>query len=135
MEMIAGAFGLELTEVVLGLNRRGKEVTSCVVTPISGTTAQRPHLTQRDRLFFDALMNYMAVPGIIESVRPQANYPLLNTVRIKGFETYLIRNGFLEAETDGRLTRNHRQKKHEVLNSLRSKGYTGMTDTYVWRVS
>lgn len=132
MEILEDPLGFRLEIVELGENRRGKAVTSCVVSPIDMTVARRQILTAPENEIYQAIVNCMATPGNTVVTSPQADYPALTTLPSDTLQNYLVSNAFLDTNGNGTVTGAARTKKSKVMNALRTKGYIGMTKDYVW---
>lgn len=136
---IEGEFGFTLKQVALGLNRRGKEVQSCVVMNDNAPAAKAkgPKLTDFEWSFWKDIKEMFARDGMTEFMSPEPQMPVLRVAKRATLRDWLIQRGKLDV-TEARdgvrnaLSSAERQKLHRVLNVLVNKGYLGMNQDHVW---
>ena len=135
MEILSDQLGFNLEVIELGTNKRGKAVTSCVVAPTQITDQRRASLTGNENIFYQALLNCFAEGNGVVDTQPKPDMPVLRALGLEVFTNYLKANAYLDANPNGTLTGAARTKKSTVLNALRSKGYTQMTERHIWLIA
>lgn len=138
---ISGEFAFTLDRVVLGINRRGKEVTSCVVVEADAPegNVKRKKLTGDEAAFLRELRELFNRGDATEFMSPAPGMPPLKTVRRVTFRDWLVSRGRLDVteSVTGSVTRKtmtdrERQRLSRCLNALRDKGYLEMTEDRIW---
>jgi hypothetical protein len=122
-----GTFAFTRQSVTLGTNRRGKPVTSCIIQPETPPAASLPSLTPTERSAFDAISEYVSTQG--EPVRPLDDMIEVRAIPRSVVRSVLTERGALDPYgSDSAL----RAQTHRRLHALKTKGYLGFTDQYVW---
>lgn len=138
---IAGEFPFTLEQVELGINRRGKMVTSCVVIDAGSPegTGKRARLAGDEYAFLKEIKELMSRENVTETMAPERGMPILRTVRREVVRDWLVSRGRLDVteRVTGDVTRKvvenrERQRLWRVLNALRDKGYLEMNADRVW---
>jgi len=132
---IDGEFAFELKQLSLGMNKRGKEVTSCIVIDMAvpEREAKAARLTDTDRSFLGEIREIVNRGDGTETLSPERGMPVLRTVTRVFLRDWLIKRGKLSV-TEGvtALSNAERQRMFRVLNSLADKGVIGMNMERVW---
>jgi hypothetical protein len=132
---IDGVFGFELKQISLGVNKRGKEVTSCVVVEADAPEIgdKRVKLTDQEWGFLREIREVINRGENIQLVAPERGMPVLRTITRETLRGWLIKRGKLSV-TEGvtALGNAERQRLFKVLNSLTDKGTIGMNQERVW---
>jgi hypothetical protein len=119
----------KLKRVVLGTNKYGEEVTSCVVEDYSlvddieariNKRAQKPSV----KLAYDATIDCMDRLGI---VRYSDNLPKVKTITYEEFKAGLAKRGIIETGTAGARSVSSRTRRE-----LSEAGLIVGVDDYIW---
>jgi hypothetical protein len=133
---IDGQFGFKLKQVALGVNRRGKEVTSCVIesaeTP-EGTTERRVKLTEFEYGYWREIKEIHSRDGLTELRSPEPGMPVMRVLSRETLRNWLIRRGKLAVtgDRDG-LSNADRQRLFRIVSALSDKGFIGMNQEFIW---
>ena len=131
---LEGEFAFELKQISLGANRRGKEVTSCVVNEIKAPeTPKTVRMTETERGFMDEIRELFNRGDNTELVSPERGMPVLITVTREVLRDWLIRRGKLDV-TVGVTVLNgaERARLFRALTSLANKGIIGINKERLW---
>ncbi len=126
------AFAFRLERVELGIDRRGKPVTSCVVQPedaASGKPKKRPKLTAEHQYALDRLHHLAAVGGPETVALGSATRVNLDSLRRD-----LQRNEIVENCNGEALSSTARSQWSRIKKSLVSKGYIRVEGDYAWAI-
>lgn len=131
---VAGRFAFRLETVTLGMNRRGKPVTSCVVRPVDGTDGVTDEKKRRVTLTANALLGLRALGIAIDKegapLPPLAEYPAKPTIacsaQVWRREFYQLKDGAGAA---------NRQGFHRAQTELLARNVITGRNGFVWRVS
>ncbi len=135
---IEGQFAFALKQVSLGVNKRGKDVTSCIVSVADAPegSSKKVKLTDVEFSFWREIKEMYARDGLTELTAPEHGMPTMRVLRRDQFRGWLVKRGKLavtERVTGDRNVGNaERQRLHRVLNSLDSKGFIGMNEAFLW---
>lgn len=119
-------YRLEVVE--LGVNRRGKPVTSCVVVAAAeeGGVAKEARLSPRLKRAFDVLQNCLADLGRTISGNPKI--PAVPLVRLEEWRDYLKRAGVTNRDKPA----SERSQWSSIQEGLFNKGFIASWDSFVW---
>ena len=131
-----GTFSFSLTSVELGHNRRGKPVTSCVVTPDDSAAAARPtpHLRNTDKLAITELGELISRAGMENTIPEQGMRPVTAVTRDQ-VRDWFVKRGLIDVAERGSLSATERSKLHRMLISLKEKGVIGIYGDWIWRIT
>lgn len=122
----AGEFPFRLEPIAIGQNRRGKEVTSCVVVPTDEPTSTRPKVTGKAKRGLEILHNVLAARG--EIVRGQRDIPSVPSVPIREWKEALQRAGVTSRDNPDTARRTF----NRIREALDEKGIIRCWDERVW---
>lgn len=122
-----------LSSTTLGLNRRGREVTSCVVLPAEATKKSIVKtLTPIQSFIFEAIVEAVDIYG--RSRSPIKDMPPVKCVTYTDFHAVLDERGYKDfMETNKRTTET--QVKNATINariSLKKAGKINFASDYIW---
>lgn len=132
MEMI-DSMSFQLDRVVLGTNRRGKEVSSCVVAPCEVVEAvKKSKLTPLQQFIFDALAD-----ALIENGSPRQIYsghPNIISVTYDELRDVMESRGFKEImETEKKSTAEQIKSATQTARlALKNMGRINFNKKYIW---
>lgn len=135
MEMIEPmAFSLKST--VLGVNKRKKEVTSCVVVPCAVVTVEKEiKLTSIEKFIFDALLDCIISNGVARTVQKDAlpvqsvtYFELYASLESRGFKELIDKEGEVDAKTIKAAT-------NAARIGLKNKGKINFNSSFIWVIS
>lgn len=125
---IEGAFVFSLESIVLGQNKRGKDITSCVVKAIEGDApAREVKLTPKEARAITELQNVLAEQGKFVSVRDIPNVPVCPAL---AWKERLHRVGGTSRDNPDTA----RKEWRRIVEGLEFKGKIRQCDGYVWMV-
>lgn len=124
-----------LSGVVLGQNRHGEDVTSCVVLPyeIDHKEKSKARLTPRQEFVYRAILEAVARHGFNKS--PVAGMPEVKTCTHEDLRGVLDAMGYarmVTKEGDPVDTQAVKSSTQSARIELQKKGYIGFTDRYLW---
>lgn len=126
----------ELHGVVLGQNRHGEDVTSCVVVPHSlETLALKPRarLSARQDFVYQSIVEAIDSHGVM--VAPVYGMKPIKCATLESLRDVLHKNGFAKmVKSDGDLVDEQAVKSstQAARIELQKKGYIGFNMSYVW---
>lgn len=130
-------FGFTLKVREVGLNNRGKSVTTCIVVHAGEVEPKRKGretpLNDKNRAFWDHLCD--AIVDLGELMVPEAGMPMVRTMKREQFRAELIRKGWFndaQLAEDGGITRGANTVEWNALYALKRRGRLGFNQTYVW---
>lgn len=121
-----GEFAFRLEPVELGVNQRGKPVTSCVVVPVDEAIGTRARLTTRERRALDVLRNSLADQG--QPAPRTGQFPAVSVVSLDTWRDYLRRAGVTNRDNPS----SERSQWSSIQQALDSKGVIRSWDGLVW---
>lgn len=135
MEMIED-MAFSLKSIVLGVNKRRKEVTSCAVIPCDVVTVEKEvKLTSIERFIFDSLVDCLIANGTTRNVQKDAPpvqsvtyFELYASLEARGFKELIDKEGDVDAKTIKAATNAARL-------GLKNKGKINFNSSFVWVVS
>lgn len=140
---ISGEFAFSLKQVVLGMNKRGKPVTSCVVVEADApeVATRRKRLSDMEFSFLREVRELFARGERIDLVSPERGMTALETVRRSVLTSWLIERGKLDVsgaitvQTGGDgLSQAERQRMYRILSGLENKGFLAGNRDRVWLI-
>jgi RecA-family ATPase len=137
---IDGEFVFELKQVSLGTNKRGKEVTSCVVVEaqaVPDEAGKQVRLSDMERGFLTEILELFNRGDSVELVEPEAGMPTLRTLKRDTLRNWLIKRGKLDVTVEGNgdryaMSGAEKQRLYRVLNALVNKGVIAMNQERLW---
>lgn len=122
-------FQFKLKSIILGKNRHGEDVTSCVVEPynLENDMEERIHKkikSGKTRTAFDALIECIDDKG---AVKLNPDLPRVNVIMEDDFKIYLIKRGVLSDNSDSARAQYSRLKYDLIENDL-----IVYRDGYIW---
>lgn len=125
-----GTFAFRLASVDLGLNARGKPVTSCAIqseaAPAAATTGQNNGtLTDNERIALRTLDQTMKADGILAAVGH--DFTERKVARMTDWRAWFYRAGKPEAEPDAR-----QRAFRRAVDRLMAVGRIAAQDDFVW---
>lgn len=124
----AKPFAYQLREVLVGLDRDGDQVTSCIVEQCEPAKSQ-PKLTPKEKIALQALSDAMANSGCIRRGNPMIAE--VNTVTKDEFREMCKRHNLVDSDKDNSFT----QAFNRTLGTLREKQQIQCVDNLIWRVT
>lgn len=134
MEMVED-MAFVLDRVVLGVNGRGKEVTSCIVTPSEVTKKDRAEtLTAVQTFVYEAIMDAMISYGQMRNI--VQGLPPINSIKYDELRVVMeARGGKQFFETEKKTTAEQiKSATFTARAALKKKGKINMSDGYIWLV-
>jgi KaiC/GvpD/RAD55 family RecA-like ATPase len=137
---IDGQFAFTLKQVVLGANKRGKEVTSCVVVAAETPerTTKKVKLTDQEWSLWKEIGEIYAREGLIEFRAPEPGMPVLRVLSREALRKWLIKRGKLsvtERVTGAtRIDDVDRKRLSRTIIALSDKGFLGMNEEFLWKM-
>ncbi len=137
---IDGEFVFELKQINLGLNKRGKEVTSCIVVEAQSApddAGKQTRLSDMERGFLTEILELFNRGENIELVEPEPGMPTLRTLKRAILRDWLIKRGKLDVTVEGNgdryaMSGAEKQRLYRVLNALVNKGIIAMNQERLW---
>ena len=124
-----GEFPFGLEQVALGANRRGKAITSCVVTEVETTThKRRVHLTPNEQRALQELHNVLADKAI--PIRNHRHIPNCDACYATHWRERLKQVGVTQRHEDDK----ERMNWKRIVEGLDNKGVIRTCDEFVWVV-
>ena len=133
MEMIDD-MAFSLSRIVLGVNGRGKEVSSCVVLPADPVERTKESLTPVQSFVYESLISALIDYGQVRNV--VKNMPPVNCVRYDELRLAMEARGSKEffATENKTTTEQVKSTTFTARAGLKKKGKINMTDGYIWAV-
>lgn len=137
---INGEFVFELEQVNLGLNKRGKEVTSCVVVEAQSApdeAGKQVRLTDMERGFLTEILELFNRGDSVDLVEPEPGMPTMSTLKRDTLRNWLIKRGKLDVTVEGNgdryaMSAAEKQRLYRTLNALVNKGVIMMNQERLW---
>lgn len=129
-----------ISAVTLGVNKRGKSVTSCVVNPVPEgevtKTKDTREMSPKQKFVFDVIVNQLAISG--QKIRPYSDGPELNCISYEDLNSGLEEAGvkrMLDSE-NGKSTAEDKVKSftQSGREQLKKMGKIGFNKRYVWLI-
>lgn len=121
-------YAFTLKRVEVGINRRGKVITSCVIRPVETRPkeASRKPLSAQMQIALDALRDTIAEYG--ERVQPTSGMPEIMCARLVRWDA-LCRSRHL---SDGAKPDSHRTAMKRAMEILVQRGFASIHGDFVW---
>jgi hypothetical protein len=132
---IDGQFAFSLKQVPLGQNKRGKEVTSCIVEVVEAPEKKdkKVKLTDREWGIWREIREVFSRDEHTEMVAPERGMPVMRTITRATLRAWLVRRGKFDVTGPvTALSNADRKRLHDWLSSLENKGYLAMNQERIW---
>jgi hypothetical protein len=137
---IDGQFAFSLKQVPLGQNKRGKEVTSCIVEVVEApeSSGKKAKLNDNEYSLWREITEIYARDGITELRAPDIGFPVMRVLSRETLRNWLIKRGKLNVT--GSVTGSshvdaaERKRLSRTIIALSDKGFLGMNQECVWRL-
>ena len=124
----AKPFAYQLREVLVGLDRDGDEVTSCVIEQCE-PAQRKPKLTPKEKIALQALSDAMANSGCVRRENPMIAE--VNTVTKDEFREMCKRHNLVYSDKGNSFN----QAFNRTLGTLQEKQQIQCVDNFIWRVT
>lgn len=134
MEMIED-MAFSLTRIVLGENKRGKEITSCIVMPAEVVEKdRREDLTSMQLFVYESIVDALITYGQPRNV--VTGHPPFNSIKYDELRVVMESRGGKEFfETEKKTTAEQiKSATFSARTALKKKGKINMSDGYIWLV-
>lgn len=134
MEMIE-EMAFSLTRIVLGENKRGKEITSCIVMPADVVEKdRREDLTPMQLFVYESIVEALSTYGQARNV--VEGHPPFNSIKYDELRVVMESRGGKEFfETEKKTTAEQiKSATFTARAALKKKGKINMSDGYIWLV-
>jgi KaiC/GvpD/RAD55 family RecA-like ATPase len=136
---IDGQFAFTLKQISLGANKRGKDVTSCVVvaaeTPEAG---KKVKLTDQEWSLWREIVEIYARDGLTEFRAPGHGFPVMRVASRVALRNWLVKRGKLDVTERvtgvSRISDADRKRLSRTISALSDKGFLGMNEEFIWKL-
>lgn len=136
---IDGQFAFTLKQISLGANKRGKDVTSCVVVTAEAPEAEKKvKLTDQEFSLWREIVEIYARDGLTEFRAPDHGFPVMRVMSRVTLRNWLVKRGKLDV-TERVTGASHvpdadRKRLSRTVIALNDKGFLGMNEEFLWKL-